>query len=183
MVYGNHVTTRMGLYDMTLSFFCDSPLHSTPTKLPLRLQSQKDMISQADSRFVPRQWETVLLCNNFSHWLGASLESALYHDTQTFYALMTLCHGNPPVMQKCTCVTLKAKTWKSKYQEKCLFLTFFSDHSRNILFHAHIILCWLCTWMLLTWEINTLMPRQDGCLFSNRHFQTHFLQWKCFHFD
>ena len=31
-----------------------------------------------DSRFVPNQWETALLCNDVSHWLGASLESALY---------------------------------------------------------------------------------------------------------
>ena len=30
----------------------------------------------ADSRFVPSQWETALLCNDVSHWLGVSLESA-----------------------------------------------------------------------------------------------------------
>ena len=34
-------------------------------------------IIRADSRFAPSQWETVLLSNNSSHWLGASLESAL----------------------------------------------------------------------------------------------------------
>ena len=33
--------------------------------------------SSADSRFAPRQWETALLCNDVSHWLGASLESTL----------------------------------------------------------------------------------------------------------
>ena len=33
--------------------------------------------SSADSRFVPSQWETPLLCNDVSHWLGANLESAL----------------------------------------------------------------------------------------------------------
>ena len=32
---------------------------------------------RADSRVAPSQWETVLLCNNVSHCLGASLESAL----------------------------------------------------------------------------------------------------------
>ena len=31
----------------------------------------------ADSRFVPSQWETALLCNGVSHWLGENLESAL----------------------------------------------------------------------------------------------------------
>ena len=34
---------------------------------------------RADSRFVPCQWETALLCNDVSHWLGASLESTLRH--------------------------------------------------------------------------------------------------------
>ena len=33
--------------------------------------------SRADSRFAPSQWETVLLCNDVSHWLGTSLKSAL----------------------------------------------------------------------------------------------------------
>ena len=32
---------------------------------------------RADSRFAPSQWETALLCNDVSHWLGASPESAL----------------------------------------------------------------------------------------------------------
>ena len=34
-------------------------------------------LSKADSRFVPNQWETALLCNDVSHWLGANLEAAL----------------------------------------------------------------------------------------------------------
>ena len=32
---------------------------------------------RADSRLAPSQWETALLCNDISHWLGASLGSAL----------------------------------------------------------------------------------------------------------
>ena len=32
---------------------------------------------KADSSLAPSQWETALLCNDVSHWLGASLESAL----------------------------------------------------------------------------------------------------------
>ena len=34
--------------------------------------------TRADSRLAPSQWETALLCNDVSHWLGASLESALW---------------------------------------------------------------------------------------------------------
>ena len=33
---------------------------------------------KADSRLAPSQWETALLCNDVSHWLGTSLESALH---------------------------------------------------------------------------------------------------------
>ena len=43
--------------------------------------------SRADPRFAPSQWETSLLCNDISHWLGASLESALssmQHRQQSF---------------------------------------------------------------------------------------------------
>ena len=34
---------------------------------------------RADSRCAPSQWEKTLLCNDASHWLGASLESAVWH--------------------------------------------------------------------------------------------------------
>ena len=39
--------------------------------------SWHDCTPRADSRFVPDQWETALLCNGVSHWLGTNLESAL----------------------------------------------------------------------------------------------------------
>ena len=32
---------------------------------------------RVDAKFPPRQQETALLCNDISHWLVASLESAL----------------------------------------------------------------------------------------------------------
>ena len=35
--------------------------------------------TRADSSFTPSQWETALLCNNVSHWLGTNLESAMWH--------------------------------------------------------------------------------------------------------
>ena len=37
------------------------------------------MYYKADFRFAPSQLETALLCNDASHRLGASLESALYY--------------------------------------------------------------------------------------------------------
>ena len=39
---------------------------------------------RADSRFAPSQWETALLCNDVSHWLCTSLESALLFDHKLF---------------------------------------------------------------------------------------------------
>ena len=50
--------------------------HGTQRVNSLRL-SVRVMQIRADSRFVPSQWQTALLCNDVSHWLGASLESAL----------------------------------------------------------------------------------------------------------
>ena len=35
-------------------------------------------ILRVNFMFTHSQWETVLLCNDVFHWLGASLESALY---------------------------------------------------------------------------------------------------------
>ena len=35
-------------------------------------------INRVDSMFAPIQGETALLCNDVSHWLGASLESAIH---------------------------------------------------------------------------------------------------------
>ena len=62
-----HLCARAGflIADMVnISLCCVSPLRC-----------------RADTRFAPSQWETALLCNDVSHWLGASLESALRCDS------------------------------------------------------------------------------------------------------
>ena len=48
-------------------------------------------VCRVDSRFAPSQRETALLCNDVSHWLGASLESALY-----MLCLVCCCQGGEP---------------------------------------------------------------------------------------
>ena len=56
----------------------------------------------ADSRFVPSQWEIALLCNDISHWLGASLESALkYHVTQSTWMMQLLIRSTPDFHAYC----------------------------------------------------------------------------------
>ena len=58
---------------------------------PHNLYNEKLM---ANSRFAPSQWETALLCNDVSHWLGASLESALklYRSTWCLWDNTSLTH-------------------------------------------------------------------------------------------
>ena len=46
-------------------------------KFMVRLPEWNYVWPRADSRFAPSQWETVLLCNDVSHWLGANVGSAL----------------------------------------------------------------------------------------------------------
>ena len=63
----------------TLIPACFLPYPSPPmTSDPQPTDPQTSCHPRADSRFSPSQWETSLLCNNVSHWLGASLESALH---------------------------------------------------------------------------------------------------------
>ena len=44
---------------------------------PPWLYNIPDCAGSVDSRFAPSQWKMALLCNAISHWLDASLESAL----------------------------------------------------------------------------------------------------------
>ena len=49
-------------------------------------------ICRADSRFAPSQWEMALLCNDVSHWLGTSLESALHMHTVLLCFILLFLH-------------------------------------------------------------------------------------------
>ena len=46
------------------------------------------LLSMADSWFAPSQWETVLLCNDVSYWLGANLTWHLQLCYQPFKRLV-----------------------------------------------------------------------------------------------
>ena len=48
---------------------------------------------RADSRFAPSQWETALLCNDVSYWLGVNLESTLYIKCWTRLIIMIVTTG------------------------------------------------------------------------------------------
>ena len=72
---------------LELRLSCTNPSTSDIEKriikhnLDLTLTSEPwDICTKADSRFVPSQGEKAFLCNDISHWLGASLESALCNE-------------------------------------------------------------------------------------------------------
>ena len=50
----------------------------------LMFQCEGVIWNRNDSMFVPSQWETALLCNDVSHWLGANIESALGNENIYF---------------------------------------------------------------------------------------------------
>ena len=66
-----------------------------------------DIIYRADSSFAPSRWETALLCNNVSYWLGTSLESALIwchkgpiNNIPALVQIMAWCRsGNKPLSE------------------------------------------------------------------------------------
>ena len=64
------ITSRLQSHDSSCTVFGVATSPWPVLTLPLWT------IHRADSRFAPSQWETVLLCNDVSHWLGANLEPA-----------------------------------------------------------------------------------------------------------
>ena len=85
---GRHVPTDHGWHPFILHASCN--LIYTLMQLPAMLSVEIlpwlmreiwklifNFHYRADSRCAPSQWETALLCNDVSHWLGANLESAL----------------------------------------------------------------------------------------------------------
>ena len=55
---------------------CSLQWQNVCTVINMRLYLLNVILYRADSRFAPSQWETALLCNDVSRWLGASLKSA-----------------------------------------------------------------------------------------------------------
>ena len=59
------------------------PCLQSPWEQAISLRDEEH-INRVDSWFVPSQWEMALLCNDVSHWLGASVESALIYILNSF---------------------------------------------------------------------------------------------------
>ena len=94
-------------------------------------------IIRDDSRIAPSQWETVLLCNTVSHWLGASLESALImicarklrqfmvlidiHGINRYYLWTVICVKNKRSYHKISNISC---TKSQNLSDSCLVLPF-----------------------------------------------------------
>ena len=72
---------------------------------------------RADSRLAPSQWETALLCNDVSHWLGTSLESALRHLKQqlAFLTHLGLNQISPHFADIFKCIFLRKNIFRFKF--------------------------------------------------------------------
>ena len=62
-------------FDMLDDTDCAHAIYVGYTGLILGLRPAKDR--RRYKTFAPSQWETALLCNDVSHWLGANLESTM----------------------------------------------------------------------------------------------------------
>ena len=95
---------------------------------------------RTDSRFVPSQWETPLLCNDVSHWLGANLESVLKYIEKSYHSFCHFsCLQNGLIDRnmegwKDNVITLKdpSKTGSWNFNSKCEKLKIFTFHHITI---------------------------------------------------
>ena len=111
--------------------------------------------TRADSRFAPSQWETALLCNKVSHWLGTSLESALCIQSEYGIKFMVqndqnLGHGIYSIKFKFTQKAqklIKARLWSMRFVSVVgqwlwqIWMRYMEDCLNDILNHW-ILGCW-----------------------------------------
>ena len=130
------------------------------TGMSLTLTNVSD---RADSRFAPSKWETALLCNDVSHWMGTN--DIIQHPITEVQLVF---HSSIPV----NCNSL-APHWSDGT------IGCHGDHH----YHPHLL--------QISLLMVAVTPSQcpGGCCsthwiqtkwppFSRRHFQMHFPQWK-----
>ena len=141
-------------------------------KMSVRFQSDRTTLNphissfRADSRFAPSQWETALLCNDVSHWLGASLESALSWLSGdllvrllTSVRLLTCLLNSGPVSyntHKCSFFPQgKFKIFKSGFPHPMFVPWIKHDYSYKIYQHINPHLCkiGICKFLISLWSL------------------------------
>ena len=71
------------------------------------------VVCRADSRSASSQWKTALICNDVSHWLVVSLESAL--DMYILYCIISYCHCVCTTTMICMRACYVACLWNGRY--------------------------------------------------------------------
>ena len=111
------------------------------------------MKTRANSMLARSQWETALLCNDVSHWLGAILQSTLKKQTRAAITTHEI-----PNTHICT----------NAPHKHIVELHTCNMHTRD---------------NPVLYFVNTSRWRQNGCRFPRRRFQIHFCQLKSFDFN
>ena len=101
-------------------------------------------VPRADFRFAPSQWETALLCNDVSHWLGASLESSLctmndsrtLHHSFAYFSFRKLFISWTPLLKFLWAVCFVWLSWKPVCVNSLLMKTLQGGLCSSRLFHS-----------------------------------------------
>ena len=84
-----------------------------------------------DSRFAHSQWEMVLLCNDVSHWLGASLEpvllNVLLYCAFLYASFQCQCQSNKIARNKSDWINTRSHSW---------FILRFHIHTSSVGFYG-----------------------------------------------
>ena len=108
-----------------------------------KVQHGLDCTARADSRFVPSQWETALLCNNVSHLLGASLESALTAVPCVTTEIWMSQYFQPMAAH----LSMKAALPLARNFTTALYRSSNSGHSGGSLWHVYGVVYWCYVWL------------------------------------
>ena len=129
---------------------------------------------KAVSRFAPSQWETALLCNDVSHWLCASLESALSITPNIMeYKLCAICLS-PPMLCKVCLISLDLDSPEEH--------VFWSMKTMKVTWLRQLALQRHMQHLQLLYVL-THLPCTKWPPFRRRYFKMHFHEWKVLYSD
>ena len=116
---------------------------------------------RADSRFAPSQWETALLCNDISHWLGANLESALL-----FHPSVSYDTKNTRNTTKMLISPMTTRLWRDMclsdiwhtFPQTCGLMIHISSTSHEIWTSFCCALCCALLWLCYVFLVDFCLP-------------------------
>ena len=101
-IYINTVTVYLTMQEFTIMTLMTHD-YSVQQCLESIKENNPRLYIRADSRFAHSQWETALLCNDVSHWLGANLDSVQYIVTRIVHIFTNT--YNISITRLCKCIS------------------------------------------------------------------------------